>query len=235
MFYFSSSFVYFSGGMQSPNLKRFFLQLLIASVALSALIGIVVMLFGNFGGDFEIKILLTTLPVIITSILGLGCGAYLETGRGKILPAAGILLALVACILWIILVWNGTTREQFFAKLLLSLTLVSAACSHICLLSLATLDKRFRWSNPVMQAAVWILTVTLLVLIWNNFKNASDFTSRMIGVLSIVVCALTITTPIFHWLSRHAPPAEIDAEIARLRARIEELEKQRGALAGDER
>ncbi len=220
--------------MQNLNLKKIFLYLLIASVALSALIGIGVVLFGNFGGEFEIKILLTTLTVIITSILGLACGAYFETGRGKILPLAGIGLALLSCVLWVFLVWNGTAYEQFFAKLLLSLTLVSAACSHICLLSLATLDKRFRWSNYALQIAVWLLTVILLVLVWSNFKNTTDLVSRIIGVLSIVVAALTITTPIFHWLSNNAPrPEEIDAEIARLRARIAELEKKRGEIQTD--
>jgi hypothetical protein len=217
--------------MQNLSLKKFFLYLLIASVASSAVIGIGVVLFGNFG-ELETKILLTTLTVIITSILGLACGAYLETGRGKILPLAGITLAVISSALWIFLVWNGTIYENFFAKLLLSLTLTAAACSHICLLSIARLDKRFRWSNYAAQIAVWLLTAILLVLIWGNFKNTTGFISRIIGVLSIIIAALTITTPIFHWLSNHAPRAEeIDAEIARLTARLEELEKQRGELA----
>jgi hypothetical protein len=219
--------------MQDLNLKKFFLYLLIASVAFSALLGIGVVLFGNFG-EFETKILLTTLTVIITSILGLACGAYLETGRGKILPVSGISLAVISCVLWIFLVWNGTIHENFFGKLLLSLTLVAASCSHICLLSIASLDKRFRWSNYAVQIAVWLLTAILLVLIWGNFKNTTDFISRIIGVLSIVIAALTIVTPIFHWLSNHAPKAEdIDAEIARLKARIEELESRRGEIPND--
>jgi hypothetical protein len=220
--------------MQSPNLKKIFLYLLIGSVALSAVIGIGVMLFGNFG-EFEIKVLLTTMTVTITSILGLACGAYLETGRGKILPLAGILLAVTACVLWIFLVWNGTVHETFFAKILLSLTLVAASCSHLSLISLARLDKRFGWSNYVLQVAVWILTAILLVLIWQNFQGNSDLISRIIGVLSIIIAALTIITPVFHKLSyQTANTAEIDAEIARLRARIKELEERREEISNDE-
>ena len=60
--------------MHPVNSKRAFLYLLVASVALSAIIGIAVLIFGNFG-DFEIKVLLTTLTVTVTSILGLACGA----------------------------------------------------------------------------------------------------------------------------------------------------------------
>lgn len=218
--------------MPSLNLKKFFLYLLIASVALSALIGIGVILFGNFG-DFEIKVLLTTMTVTITSILGLACGAYLETGRGKILPICGIAFAVVSCALWIFLVWNGTVHENFFARMLLSLTLLAASCSHLSLLSLARLDKRFQWSNPLAQIAVWILTAFLLYLIWIEKNFAGDWIPRVIGVLSIVIAALTIVTPVFHRLSNQTTESgeEIDAEIERLKQRIEELENQKAEMA----
>ena len=52
-----------------------------------------------------------------------------------------------------------------------------------------------------------------------------------VGVLSIVVAALTVVTPLFHRLSRQTPESEeIDAEIARLKARIEELERQKAEI-----
>ena len=110
--------------------KILFLYALIGSIALSALIGIAVILFGDFG-DLAMKVLLTTMTVTITSILGLACGAYLETGRGKAIPLIGICLALVSGVLWVAQVWNGTPHENFFAKLLLTLTLGAASCAHI--------------------------------------------------------------------------------------------------------
>jgi hypothetical protein len=217
--------------MPSLNLKKFFLYLLIASVALSALIGIGVILLGNFG-ELETKILLTTMTVTVTSILGLACGAYLETGRGKILPVAGIVFAVVSCVLWVFLVWNGTVQEDFFARLLLSLTLFAASCSHLSLLSLARLDKRFQWSNPLAHVAVLVLTAFLLYLIWVEKNFAGDWIPRVIGVLSIIIAAVTIVTPVFHRLSNTAPDAEeIDAEIERLKQRIEELEKQKAEMS----
>ncbi|HNQ15557.1 MAG TPA: hypothetical protein PKM58_08340, partial [Pyrinomonadaceae bacterium] len=83
------------------SIKRLSLYILIASVAISALLGIAVILFGNFG-EFEQKILATTSIVTMTSIFGLACGAYLETGRGKILPYTGIIAAIVSGTLWVI-------------------------------------------------------------------------------------------------------------------------------------
>jgi hypothetical protein len=215
--------------MHPVNPKRAFLYLLVASVALSAIIGIAVLIFGNFG-DFEIKVLLTTLTVTVTSILGLACGAYLESRRGRIIPIAGIVVAVTSCILWIYVVWHGTVHEAFYAQLLLSLTLFSATCAHISLLSLATLNKRFSWSRYAFLAADSTMTAYLLFLIWNDKWIDNDVTPRVIGVLSIIVAALTLVTPIFHKLSTSKSVANIDAEIESLRDRIEELEAKRAAL-----
>jgi len=216
--------------MQNLNLKKFFLYLLIGSVAFSALVGIGVILFGNFG-EFETKVLLTAFTITVTSILGLACGAFLETGRGRVLPVCGIGLAILSAILWIILIWNGTIQNDYFVKTLMSVTLLSASCSLISLLSIAKLDKKFLWSHYAAHASVWTLAAILLFLIWTKIDAEDNWLARVIGVLSIVVAALTIMTPIFHWLSRQKPEGEeIDAEIARLRARIEELEKQKAEI-----
>ena len=216
--------------MTGFNSKRAFLYLLIASVALSAIIGIAVLIFGNFG-EFETKVLLTTLTVTVTSILGLACGAYLETGRGRVIPIAGIGVAVISCVMWIFLVWHGTVNEDFYAQILMSLTLFSATCAHISLLSLAILDSRFIWSRYAFIAADSVLTAYLLFLIWNDKWIDNDITPRVIGVLSIVVAALTLVTPIFHKLSSSQSVTDIDSEIESLKNRIAELEAKRASLA----
>lgn len=218
--------------VNSVRPKTLFLYALIGSIALSAVVGIAVILFGDFG-DLAMKVLLTTLTITVTSILGLACGAYLESGKGRAIPIAGIILALVCCVLWIYLVWNPTGNEAFFAKLLLSLTLGAASCAHISLLSLATLDRRFLWSRYAAHVAVWSLAGYLLYLIW-NVDAIGEITSRIIGVLSIVIAALTIATPVFHRLSFEGQSvADIDSEIGRLKDRIADLERKRAALAVD--
>ena len=216
--------------MNDLNTKRAFLYLLIVSVGLSALIGIAVLIVGNFG-EFEIKVLLTTVTVTVTSILGLACGAYLETRRGRVIPIAGIIIAVVSCVLWIVLVWHGTVHEDFYAQILMSLTLLSATCAHISLLSLASLDRRFMWSRYAFYIADWTLTAYLLFLIWNDKWIDSDSTPRIIGVLSIIVAALTLVTPIFYKLSAdEATTTSIDAEIERLREQIAQLEAKKATL-----
>jgi hypothetical protein len=79
--------------------------------------------------------------------------------------------------------------------------------------------------------AVWSLTAYLLYLIWNPDRITEESTSRVIGVLSIILAAITLVTPIFHKLSAGGPEsAEIDAEIAALKSRIEELEARKTSL-----
>jgi hypothetical protein len=217
-----------------PNLKKLFLNLLIASVAVSALIGIAVILFGNFG-ETESKILTTASIITCTSILGLACGAYLETRRGKILPLTGIGLAVLSAIVWIIMVWAKTSGEKLIAKTVASTTLLAFSCSLVCLLSIARLDKRFIWSNYLAHFSIWSLTAIFLYLLWAEIDPGEGWLTRIIGVLSILIAALTIFTPIFHKLSQQQPPTteEIDAEIARLQTRIEELEKQRKEVSSE--
>jgi hypothetical protein len=217
--------------MTKMNSKVAFLYILIASVLVSAIVGIAVLVFGDFG-EFEVKVLLTTLTVTVTSILGLACGAYLETGRGRIIPIAGILIASVSCVMWIVLVWNGTSHEFFFARLLLSFTIFSAACAHISLLSLAHLDRRFVWSRYAFQLADWMLTAYLLFLVWNDKWITQDMTPRVIGVLSIIVAALTLVTPVFHRLSSTDSVADLDAEIEKLQNQIAELERKKRLASG---
>jgi hypothetical protein len=224
------------------NLRKFFLYSLIVSVVVSALLGIGVVLFGDFG-DIEVRVLMTTFTITCTSILGLACGAYLESGRGKVMPYAGIALSTGAAALCLFLIWQRGLYSDTVGKLSITFSLLATACALLSLVGLARFDARFRWSFYLNHMAVWTLSAILLSIIWLDLESNSSLVSRLIGVLSIVIAALTIMTPVFHKLStRHEaePEAEaesIDAEIERLKARIEELERSKSAagLNGEHR
>ncbi len=215
------------------NLKRTFLYSLIGSVTLSALIGIGVILFGDFG-SFEVRVLMTTLTITAASILGLACGAYLETGRAKALPLAGILLSIAAAIMTFFIIWNVSDKSETFIKAAGTVTLLALSCSHLSLLSLARLDKRFYWSRIVAFVCVWTLSAILIYIMWWEPESSSDVVARIIGVLSILIAAATVITPVFHKLSHAEGATEIETiniEIDQLRARIDELEQRKADLA----
>ena len=212
------------------NLKRIFLYTLIGSVAVSALIGIGVILFGNFG-EFEVRVLMTTLTVTVTSILGLACGAYIETGRGRTLPIVGIFLSIVSAIMLFFVIWDILDDSEVFIKSVVTTSLLAAACSHLSLLSIARLDKRFAWSRIAAFICVGLLSAILLFILWFEPESTSDVISRVIGVLSILIAAVTVITPVFHKLSASGlAVADLDAEIEQLRSRITELEAKKADL-----
>lgn len=77
---------------------------------------------------------------------------------------------------------------------------------------------------------VGLLSAILLYLVWGEPDPSSDLIIRIIGILSILIAAVTVITPVFHRLSTDDADAEkIDAEIEKLNGRIAELEKKRSA------
>ena len=180
------------------NPKRLALWFLIISVALSAVVGIIAIIVGKFGRT-EAQILLTTLTISAASICALACGALWESGRAKILPALGIVFAIADAALFIIGIWWETQSEGYW-KFTASLGLIAVATAHSCLLSLARLAARFVWARIAAFIAAYLLAVFFIYIIY--FTPNGDAGVRIIGVISIILAALTILTPVFHRLSR---------------------------------
>ncbi|MBX7053378.1 MAG: hypothetical protein K1X36_00350 [Pyrinomonadaceae bacterium] len=209
------------------DLRKLFLYILIASVATCALLGIGVLLFGEFG-EFESKVLATTFTITCTSILGLACGAYYEAKGARNLPFSGIALSIVAGIMVIGVIWFHERTGDIYAKSTVTATMLAATCGLLSLISLADLDRKFIWSRNLAFAASIVLDGILLWLLWFQPDGDSDIVTRTIGVLSIIIASITVVTPVFHKLSTgETNAAKIDAEIAKLRDRIAVLEAKK--------
>lgn len=216
------------------NLRRLFLYLLIASVAVSAAMGIAVLVIGEFG-ELSTRVLMTTLTVTVTSILGLACGAYYESGRGRNLPLAGIFLSLVSALMVFLIIWNVLDDNSNFIKATLTVVMLAVSCSHLSLLSIARLDRRFAWSRIAAFVFVAVLDAILLYILWFEPTSDSDLVSRIIGVLSILIASITVITPVFHKLSAGGIKiSDIDSEIEELKLRIAKLETEKTKLAGNQ-
>ena len=218
---------------EAINFRRIFLIALIASVAISALLGIGVILLGNFG-YIEIRVLMTTFTITVMSICGLACGAYLEMERGRILPKVGIGLSLIAALMALLVIWDVLDDFEEFIKSFVTATILAVACSHLSLLSLARLDHRFAWTRLAAWICIWSLSGILIFIIWVEPAGDSDLIYRILGVLGILLASITVLTPVLHKLSSDQSGVEkIDAEIATLRKRIEELEERRANLEAE--
>ena len=212
------------------NLKRLFLYTLIASVAFSALMGIGVILLGNFG-ELEVRVLMTTLTITVTSIAGLACGAYYESGRGRFLPVTGIALSVSAALMVMLIIWNVLDDYTTYIKATLTVTMLAVSVSHLSLLSMARLDNRFAWSRIAAFVFIGLLDAILLFILWFEPPSSGDMIARVIGVLSILIAAITVITPVFHKLSSSELTTDkIDAEIAQLKTRLNDLETKKAEL-----
>jgi hypothetical protein len=178
--------------------KKIALWFLIASVAASAVLGIIIVLAGTFS-ELQIRIILTTLTISAASICALASGALWESKRKMLLPSAGVVLATLTAILVISGIWAEAKSNEFW-KFTISVGLVAVATAHACLLALAKLVRRFVWARVVAFVAVYFLAGLFIYIIY--FTPKGDTGVRIVGATAIIVAALTILTPIFHRLSR---------------------------------
>jgi hypothetical protein len=219
------------GSAQGFEIKKAFLYSLIVSVLLSALLGILAILSGSWGW-FQIRILLTTVTISAASICGLASGAYLATNRGRVLPLAGVTLAIVSAVLLIAGMWIEMQSLGYW-KLVASVSVFAVACGHLALLSMARLAEWFRWSLRAAYGVIFGVAALIVLLVVTQFEGTGMF--RLLGVAAIIDAAITVLIPIFHWLSRselaleeHDPRAatldSAETKIAQLKAQIAELE-----------
>ena len=220
--------------MESLNIKKTFLYTLIGSIAVSTLLGIWAILSGEFG-EFQAKILGTTLTVVGTSLLGLACGAFLESPHSgekilKTIPIAGIILAFVAAITVLIMIWGQLDNIWKIASIS---AIFAFSLAQLSLLSLAQLSQKFQWVLVAAYFVILSLASINSILIIVEPSSESNFILRLIGVLTVVDASLTVMIPVLHRLSRgdlggsQAEIETIDARIINLKDELSRLEAER--------
>lgn len=106
--------------MQKLNLKKIFLYAFIASISISALMGIVAVITGTI--DQNQRILLTALTITLASFSMFLNGIFFEKMLGRILPTVGFVLTGIAAILCIGTIWNAFELRPFITVLILLFT-----------------------------------------------------------------------------------------------------------------
>jgi hypothetical protein len=219
------------------SLRQLFLWMHIVAVACSAFAGVGQILFDNYQ---EFRVLFTAVTIALASVSALGCGAALEGKRAMIFPVAGLVLTLLGTLMLLYLIWREPTRGPIveFLRWTTVICIMAAACSHISLLSIARLSKRFRWA--ILLAVFSILTVASLMsffVMWPQLMESWSGSLTTLAVAAIFDAAMSVLIPIFHLLSYREMKAldsgveprleSIDAEIAQLESRLATLRQLR--------
>jgi len=219
------------------SLRQLFLWMHIVAVAFSAFAGVVHILAGNYQ---ELRVLFTAMTIALASVCALGCGAALERKRAMIFPVAGLVLTLLGTLMLLYLIWREPTRGPMveFFQWTTVICIMAVACSHISLLSIARLSKRYSWA--ILLAVFSILTVASFLSLFITSPQLMESWSgslTIIAVAAISDAAMSVLIPIFHLLSYREMNAldsgveprleSIDAEIAHLEDRLAELRQLR--------
>jgi len=179
-------------------MKRIALRTLIGSVALSALLGIYAILVRDFG-DFEVRILLTSLVVIGVSILVMACGVAWEKRVLPPVPQSGAAVAIACGFFTVLGIWVDPNALEYW-KFSGSLAIAASALAHSSLIALARLGPQFAWSRVASFVLAVLLAVTLIVVIWGELDDDGVF--ELIAVLAILFAAMSVAVPVFHRMSR---------------------------------
>ncbi len=178
--------------------KRAALRAFVASIAVSALLGTWALLAGEFG-DLQLKVLLSSLSVSAASLCAMGGAALLESRGDRLLSAPAILLSGIGLVLLLFGLWSEVDDQEFW-KTTATVCFFAVACSHASLLRLAWLAPRHAWLGPSAAVLVLLLAAYGTFMVWAEADSEARF--RWLGVLSILVAAATLMTPVLRRLSR---------------------------------
>lgn len=196
------------------TLHRAALRVMLASVAVSALMGCYAVLSEDFGKT-EQRLLLSTLSVFGTSMITLACGVAWERGRLGVVPPLGIALGLLGLALLLGVIWiePSTDSDLLWRGLMTEITLALAA-THASLVSIFGLRSRYRAVPLVTYALNALLTAATILGIWRE-DVWDDAFGRTYGALGVLVIAATIAIPVLRRLDGPALDAGHSEALAR--------------------
>jgi hypothetical protein len=225
--------------MNSPRLNRWFLRIFIASIVATALLGAAAIASPQSGWLADAKVLLTTATIAAASVCGLACGGCLSRGH-KVLPIAGLVLTTLSACLILIGLWPEIESEAYW-KLTASMSFFAIACAHLSMLFMADLAGSYRWAYLIAFQLILGLAALMAAGVIFEVLFSNENYIRFTGVVSVLVAAITLLIPVFHFLSRDVvaqaraeadPLFAVEEEIARTKKRLMELENKRRAMLG---
>jgi hypothetical protein len=179
-------------------IRRVAIIVIIASLSITALIGIVTLLTGDFG-DVQRKIMLTTLAIGLFSIVSL-CDLAVAGRRFQRAGYLGILVSLVALVAALILIWTdfGSMQPEALWKTFGLTTIAGVSLAHANLLLLLGERRRsvVRIGLWVTVALIALLAVLLWLLILTNGDIGTDGYGRLVGTVAILDVLGTIVVPV---------------------------------------
>jgi DNA-directed RNA polymerase subunit RPC12/RpoP len=178
--------------------KGITLRVLLASIALSALLGIVAIIGGEFG-ETGVKCLLTAIVIGGGCLLALACFAAWEKPGALVSSRLGIAMTVLAVLGTMAGIWSDTNNHGF-AKGVLAIAAIALASAHASTMWLARLPPRLLGVRTMALATNVLLTVTSIGILWEEPRGDGAF--QLVAVLAILCAALTLAVVAISTTSR---------------------------------
>lgn len=197
--------------------RRAAIVVLIASISITAAVGIAVLLTGEFG-ETQGRVLATTGLVAGFSTVAL-CHLAVVARPVRIVGFVGLAVSALALLLGVILVWTPWNEEyraaiegawHWFGTS--SIVAVSLAHANLLLLLAGRRHPLVRIAMAVTLAAVATVALLLILPIVSDWKipdaDSSDAYWRWFGVIAIVDALGTVVLPVVGLLIRDRPAGD---------------------------
>ena len=158
-----------------------------ASLVVSAVVGIAIFLIGEFG-DIQQKLLLTILAVGGFSLIGLACTAQVSSWWLWPLRPLGLATSLVALGVAVPLIWDLIGKDETVWKSFGTLSCVAVTSAHLALLGTFPIRSVLVWSwrSGAMLMAVAVASLIIGAL-WGAIDlDQREFYIRLLGVAAIL-------------------------------------------------
>ena len=128
-------------------------------------------------------------------------GMFPARDRNKLgpIPAMGIVLCVIGFALLIILVWSGFGNE-ILVKSAFSVLVLATSSGYASMVGLAIVHLQHQIVVRSGYSFVTVLSALIIIMIWG--EPDGDLVPRMIGVVSILLAAVTVSIPVLHRINR---------------------------------
>lgn len=181
--------------------RRLALRALLASIAISSLLGIFGILSDGLG-EISVHVLLTSLLISGACLLSLANFSAWEVPQARRVARGGAAISAIALLVWFAAVWLEPRSHDFW-KLAGSLGLLAIASSHACILWLARLPPRSTAIRVAALACDVLIVMIGLAALWAGFED--EATGQFLAVLCVLESGLTIAVVAIAAASRATP------------------------------
>lgn len=190
-------------------LRRAVLFILLGSIALSSLLGILVV-FGASNGDLAAKAFISALVVSGASLLVMSAIAAWDLSGARLYSRVCVLASTVAMGLIISVIWIEPHREIYW-KMSATWAGFAVASAHGSMLALARLAPRYHWVRTAAIAVGTLLLAGVLSAVWEVEPGRKLL--RLLGALAIAETGLTLAVGALRYAGRVAPAGHGVAEV----------------------